>query len=317
MAGGIQTQVNAALAPAVAGDFADANPRVTVLAGPGGLVAGALGATTARFAWAVNPDDADGAPAIVNSFGNGVPTGFVHRDQTGLIVNFLDDASMVVRQGFAITLFSSGSFWVKNDGAGQAQPGMKAYAQLSTGKIAFAATATPPSSAAATGTIAAATGSFTGSIADDILTITAVGSGVAVVGGLLSGTGVATGTRIVSQVSGTVGGVGIYIVSIAGQSVASTTISETYGTFTAVSGLSGLFVVGSVLSGAGGGGVTAGSTITAFGTGTGGLGTYIVDTTQTVTSTAIAGTTYVETKFFCRSTGAAGELVKMSSYLLG
>lgn len=314
MAGGIQTQVGAALAPAVEGDFADANRRNSVLAGPGGLVAGPAGVTVGRFAWTVNPDDSDGSPAIVNSFGTGLPAGFVHREQQGLITAFLADAGMVVPSGFAMTLFLSGSFWVKNAGAGLAQPNMKAYAKLSTGQVAFAVTGAPPSSAVATGTVAANTGSFTGSIADALMTITAVGSGTLVVGGLLSGTNVATGTRMVSQVSGTPGGIGTYIVNIAGQTVASTAISETYGTFTAVSGLTGLFTVGSVLSGAG---VTAGTTITALGTGTGGLGTYIVDTTQTVGSTAITGTTYVETKWIAASTGNAGELVKLTTHLQG
>lgn len=322
MTGGIQTQVGANFAPAVAGDFADANPRSTVLAGPGGLVCGAPGVFVGRFAWAVNPDDADGAPAIVQSFGVGVPAGFVHRDQQALITAYLDASSMLVRQGFGITLFTAGSFWVKNDGATNAVPPIngvvqKVYAKLSTGQVAFAATGSPPSSASATGTIAPATGSFTGSIADDVLTLTAIGSGVPVVGGILSGTNVATGTQIVSQLTGTVGSTGTYIVSIPGQTVASTTISETYGIFTAVSGLTGLFTVGSILSGAGGGGVTAGTTITSFGTGTGGLGTYNVQTTQTVTSTAIAGTTYVETKWIAASGGLPGQLVKITSHLQG
>lgn len=314
MTGGIQTQVNAMLAPAVEGAFADANYRASALAGPGGLIAGASGAVVGRFAWTVMPDDFNGTPSIVNSFGNGLPMGFVHREQQGLITTFLADASMVVPQGFPVNLFLTGSFWVKNAGATPALPGQKAYAKLSTGQVAFAATGAPPSSASSTGSIAANTGSFTGSIADDVLTITVVGSGVAVVGGLLSGTNVQTGTRIVSQVSGTAGGVGIYIVSIAEQTVASTAISETYGTFTSASGLSGLYTVGSVLSGAG---VTAGTTITAFGTGAGGLGTYIVDTTQTASSTVITGTTFVETKWIAASTGAVGELVKMTTHLPG
>jgi hypothetical protein len=96
--------------------------------------------------------------------------------------------------------------------------------------------------------------------------------------------------------------------------VASTTISETHGVFTAASALVGLFQVGSVLSGSG---VTTGTTITAFGTGAGGLGTYIVDTTQTAGSTTITGTTNVETKFICVSQGLAGELVKITSHVLG
>lgn len=49
---------------------------------------------------------------------------------------------------------------------------------------------------------------------------------------------------------------------------------------------SGAFTIGQVLSGTG---VTPGTTITAFGTGTGGTGTYTVSASQTVASTTISG----------------------------
>lgn len=314
MAGGFQTQVNTQPAPALAGDFADHNPRVSVAAGPGGLVAGASGVTVGRFAWWSNSaQDGDTAPAVVNNFGFGAPAGFVARHQQALITTYLSDASMVIAAGYPLTLYSAGAFWVKNDGSGQVGLGQKAYANYADGKVTFAATGSA-ATASATGSIAANTGSFTGSIAGNVLTITAVGSGTVVVGGILSGTGVATGTQVVSQISGTAGGVGTYAVNIGEQTVASTTISETYGTFTAASALSGTFVVGGILSGTG---VTAGTKITALGTGTGGLGTYIVDLTQTASSTTITGTTNYETKFIAMSTGLAGELVKISSHLLG
>jgi len=51
---------------------------------------------------------------------------------------------------------------------------------------------------------------------------------------------------------------------------------------------SGLVRVGMAISGTG---VTAGTTITAFGTGTGGIGTYTVSVAQTVSSTTISGVT--------------------------
>lgn len=62
-------------------------------------------------------------------------------------------------------------------------------------------------------------------------------------------------------------------------------ISGTTLTVTAVS--SGLLRVGFIISGTG---VTAGTTITAYGTGTGGNGTYTVSASQTVSSTTITGT---------------------------
>lgn len=62
-------------------------------------------------------------------------------------------------------------------------------------------------------------------------------------------------------------------------------------TLTVASALTGNIGVGMVLSGAGGGGVTANTAVTGQLTGTpGGLGTYSVNITQTVTSTTITGT---------------------------
>lgn len=312
---GFQKSVNTQPAPAVAGDFASANPRASVLAGPGGLVAGPNGLTIGRFAWlSASVVDANDAPAIVNNTGAGIVSGFVHREQQGLITTYLSESGMLVPAGFQVTLMDAGDFWCVNDGATQALVGQKAYANFADGKVSFAATGAGLT-ASATGSIAANTGSFTGSIADDIMTLTAIGSGVAVPGGTVTGTGVATGTKILSQllpllVGETLGGVGRYAVNIPEQTVASTTISETYGTFTAASALVGAFGVGDVLSGSG---VTAGTTITALGTGTGGLGTYIVDQNAVVTSTTITAGINSETKWICRSPGLPGELVKISS----
>ena len=53
---GFQKQVNLTPAPAVAGDFASTNPRASVPAGPGGLVAGLTGVIVGQFAW-VDPAD--------------------------------------------------------------------------------------------------------------------------------------------------------------------------------------------------------------------------------------------------------------------
>lgn len=307
--GDLPNQVNVLQAPAVAGDFCSHNPRWSVNAGPGGLVAGVGGVTVGRFAWwdNVNHD------VVLNS-GAGAPTGFVHREQQALITAFLGNASNVVPQGFGITLMSGGDFWAKNDGSTTALVGQKAYAALADGKISFAATGSPTQGASVTASIAASTGSFTGSISDDTLTITAVGSGTVVVGGTLSGTSVVTGTMVVAQLSGTPGGIGTYSVNIGEQTVASTTISETYGTMTVSAVGSGALSVGGVLAGTN---VTAGTYITAFGTGTGGTGTYIVSVNTVVSSTTITETSTVETKWVCMSEGLPGELVKISTHTLG
>jgi hypothetical protein len=310
-----QSQVFVQPAPAVEGDFASANPRFTTLAGPGGFVAGAAGATVGRFAWTIPaPVDPNSAPQLVNSFGAGPVAGFIHREQQALITAFLAESGMIIPTGFPLTLSSGGDFWAKNTGAAAALIGQKAYANVATGAVTFAATGAPTAGASSTGTIAAATFSVTGSIANNVLTVTAVGSGTVVNGATISGTGITTGTKIVSQISGTPGGVGSYYVTPAEQTVASTTVSGTYGLFTAVSGLTGLYTLGGVLSGTS---VVAGTTITQFGTGTGGLGTYFVDPTGTTASTAITETTNVETKWIAMSSGLTNELIKISDHVLG
>lgn len=314
MSGGRQTQVYYQPAPAVEGDFADANPRAAVDAGQFGLVAGAAGVRIGYFAWLSDSQiDADNAPAIVNSFGSGPVAGFVHREQQGLITTYLADSGMMIPQGLPLSVMSAGAFWAVNNGTTQALPGQKAYADLATGKVIFADTGSA-ATASFTGAIAAETFSVTGSIAGNVLTVTAVGSGTVVPGGAISGTNVASGSRIVSQLSGTTGGIGTYAVSIPEQTVASTTISGTYGELTVSAISTGTIEVGGVV---GGSGVTAGTVITALGTGTGGTGTYIVNDTQTVASEALTSTTNVETKWVAMSSGAAGELVKISSWPLG
>ena len=94
---GFQQQVNPQPAPAVEGDFASANPRASVLAGPGTLYAGVNGVTVGRFAWA----DANGA---VSNSGAGAPTGFVHRELQALITAFLGQTSMLITPGMMVTL---------------------------------------------------------------------------------------------------------------------------------------------------------------------------------------------------------------------
>jgi hypothetical protein len=164
-----------------------------------------------------------------------------------------------------------------------------------------------------TSNVAASTASVTGSIAGNVLTVTAVGSGVLVTGETLSGTNVTTGTMITGQLTGTTGGIGTYTVSVQ-QTTASTTISGTYGTMTVSAVGSGALAVGDVLSGSG---VTAGTYITALGTGTGGTGTYIVSPNTVVTSTTVTAAGGYETRWIAMSTAGAGEMVMISTHQLG
>ena len=304
------TQVNGVQAPAVAGDFADKNPRVSVVAGPGALVAGAAGVTVGRFAWW---DPANQSKVLNTGFGP--VTGFVARVQQALITAFLAEGSNVIPAGHPLTVHSAGAFWVQNDGSGEALVGQKAYASYADGKVTFAATGSPSTASGTASTIAAATAiSCTGSITGNVLTVTATSTGTIVPGAILTGSGVATGTQVTAQLSGTAGGVGTYSVNIPDQAVASTTIGGTYGTLTVGGTVTGTFVVGATLSGSG---VTAGTTIWGLGTGSGGAGTYIVSPSQTASSTTITAAVNVETKFVAMSAGPAGGLVKISSHLLG
>ena len=126
---------------------------------------------------------------------------------------------------------------------------------------------------------------------------------------------VASGTVIVAQLTGTTGGAGTYSVSPREQTVASTTISETYGLLTVGGTLTGTFAVGQTLNSAVSGFV-AGSTITGLGTGTGGAGTYYTQT-QTVGSGIIDTYTNTATAWYARSFAQPGELVKIDTSAVG
>lgn len=317
-----QLQVNVQPAPAVLGDWADRNPRYFFLAGQGALVAGAgpgnpSGVNIGRAAWAnVSAIDNDLSPAIVQNSGTGPISGIVHRDQQALITQYLADAGLVIPAGFGLTLCTGGGLWVKNEGSTFCAIGNKAYASFVNGAFNFAPTGNASTASAATSTIAATTAlSATGSISNNVLTLTNIASGLPYNGTIITGTGVATGTQIIAQLTGAALGVGTYAVSIPEQTVTSTAIAGTSGTFTAGSALSGLFVPGGILSG---GTTSAGTVLWSQLTGpTGGLGTYIVSPSQTVASATITETVNVETKWIAMSAGAVGELVKISSQPLG
>jgi hypothetical protein len=313
------SQVGYGPAPAVEGDFCSANPW---------FVAG-TSLFVGRFCWADLATN-----TVLNSFGSGAPTGFVHRHWQGLVITYLAETSMQLYPGMEAAAMSGGDYWMRNNGTLVTTVGMKAYASLSTGLVAFGPTGSPPNAASVTGSIAAqATTSVTGSIAVNtsantgnvttgVLTVTAVGSGTLVVGGTLAGTGIQAGTTVVNQLTGTTGGIGTYTVNIP-QTVASTTVTQTSGVLTVTAVGSGTIGIGDVLSGSG---VTAGTTVVAFGTGTGGTGTYIVNTSQTASSTTITASGYVETKWYCMDVGrqppsgntsGLGDLVRTSDHPLG
>ena len=315
--GGFQQQVEDQPAVAVAGNFSTQNPYFNVKAGPGGLVAGGpSGVQTGRFAWTYPPADVDGSPTIVQNYGAGPVAGFVGNFQQGLITQYLSYAGQTIQPGFQMFLFSGGDFWVENDGTTTAQIGQKAFAFLATGKVAFAAAGTAFGGASATGSsVAAETFQITGSLSDDVLTVSAVGSGTVYPGSTIAGTGIATGTQIVSQISGSIGGVGTYYVNVAGQApTGSNTINGTYGLLT-IGTLVGTtdFAVGDEITGSS---VVSGTFITANVTGSGGSGgTMVVNNNTVVSSTTITASAAVETPWYADSTGIAGALVSITDHM--
>lgn len=310
-----QTSVGGAMAPAVAGDFASKNPRATLLSGAAGIVAGTLGVVIGNFCWVTNQTlDTDNAGEVANSFGFGPVSGFIANEHQSVITTWLADSTLLVPAGLPVVPFVAGDFWVKNAGTAPAVVGQYAYANLSTGAVTFAAASSAATASGSASTVAASTLSVTGSIAGNVLTVTAVGSGSVVPGATIAGTGVASGTQIVTQLTGTTGGIGTYAVSLTEQAVASGTITGTYGTLTIGGTVAGTVTVGGLLSGTG---VAAGTYITAPISGAGGAGTYAVNNNTVVASTAISATTNVQTKWVAQSAGAAGEPVKISSYALG
>jgi hypothetical protein len=326
--GGRQTSVNVQPAPAVVGDFCDLNPRFVVDAGPGGFVAGPSGVVVGRFVWASNPLDPNSAPTELNNYGSGPVTGIVANEQQALNATYLADAGLTIQPGFGVTAYSGCGIWVKNEGSTQALRGQYAYASFANGAVNFAAANSVATGGTSTAsTIAAETFSVTASITGNILSVSAVGSGIVYPGSTISGTGVASGTQVQQQLTPLLtgeayGGVGRYYVSIGEQTVASETISGTYGLLTVGGTVAGSYGVNDVLSGTG---VVAGTTISAQNstatpalTGTGGAGTYVVNNNTAISSEAInVAATNVQTKWVAMSSGLPGELVKISSQPLG
>jgi hypothetical protein len=315
---GFQTVVNTVPGVGVAGDFCSNNEYYSVDAGPGGLVAGPLGITVGLFAWVAPPYDTDGAPAAASNFGGGPIAGFVHREMQGLITPFLLDGSMFVPAGFPITLMSGGDFWVTNNGATQATPGMYAYANPANGQASFAAAGASTQATLTSATIVAGTAAtFTGSISGSILTAGTVTNTI-YPGAKVTGTNVATGTNITAQLTGVTGAAGTYSVSVPEQTVASTALTVTPYILAGTG--SGVVVGSTILSDTGAitpnGGAVINAPVTMLNTP--GAGQYIVATygATAVTGTVVLAST-VQTKFVAMSSGLTGELVKMSSHVLG
>jgi hypothetical protein len=128
-----------------------------------------------------------------------------------------------------------------------------------------------------------AASSFTGVVSGTTLTASSV-TGTIGLNQFISGTNVLPYTQILEQLTGTTGGAGTYKLNIS-QTVGSTTITTI---------ASGVLYIGAVVTGTG---ISAGTAVTAFVSGTGGAGTYTVATappsTQLVTLTTVTSSVAV------------------------
>ncbi|MFN6389306.1 MAG: beta strand repeat-containing protein, partial [Bacteroidota bacterium] len=135
------------------------------------------------------------------------------------------------------------------------------------------------------------TPSITVAGANNVLTVTALTNGPININtpGTISGPGIAPGTAIIAQVSGTPGQAGVYTLS-APHAFASTSLSGAGTRLTVTTMTSGQVAIGMFLDGPN---VAFGTTVTALGTGTGGTGTYIITPAQLLPSTSFGSTNYV------------------------
>ena len=202
---GFQTAVQLQQAPAVAGDFASANPRRSFVGPEGGFVAGAAGVTVGRFCWI----QSDGK-TVLNT-GTGKPDGFIHREQQALITTYLAENGSLIPTGFPVTIMQTGDYWVPAN-VSSAVLRENAYAKFQDGSVRFEASA--PASA-----------SITAAQSGTTLTVSAVASGSLSVGDLVTQ---ASGSPayITAQLTGTAGSTGTYTLSVS-QTVASGAATST------------------------------------------------------------------------------------------
>jgi hypothetical protein len=322
---GFQTAVSLYPAPGIVGEQASMNPVRTVDVGSGALVAASGGVTVGNFAWISGTTNLGGGTAsnVFPSLGTAAPTapdGLVLNSHEALITTWLGQASMVIPQGVGLTLADRGDFW-NNSNYAAATRGQKVFANFFNGDVLVAAAGSFPANL--TGTNA----SVTATCATNVLTVTAVASGVLAVGQLVQGVGIPPNTYILSLGTGT-GGTGTYnltttpgtlpsstftLTSVAGQGgcVCSSVSSSSSTTMTINTITSGTLAVGMLVQGITS--VPAGTYIASFGTFNGTSGTIILSqaTTGTITAQACNFSPFIETPWYALSDGNPGDLIKI------
>ncbi|QHJ85773.1 MAG: hypothetical protein [Caudoviricetes sp.] len=123
---GFQTRINNDLPTGVAGDFASTNPHFSMLAGEGQLKSGANGVIVGLFAWA------DDKGLVSNAKTGDALIGFVHRNNQAIIMDYSEEATMLIPKGREITLMTGGDFFVNLEEGGKR--GQFIVADVKTGK---------------------------------------------------------------------------------------------------------------------------------------------------------------------------------------
>ena len=287
--GSFQTRVNIYNPLGVEGDFASANPRASLLTNDGGsLIAGPNGVTIGQFAWV----SADGRTVTNQGQYPSQPDGFVHRDQQGVLTQYLQSAGSIIPPGFPVTLMRAGDFIDKNAGPSSITRQSTLYASYIDGSLSTAAGTAGSVTATLGSTNTASLGAtFTGaaSVASNQLVVTAV-TGLISVGDTVSGSGITGAQTILNQVSGTTGGAGTYTLSAVATCTGGTVTS--FGTTVKVTAVSTYISIGDTI--AGGAGFPNGATITAQTSGTtGGVGVYTISAPGTAYTASATGVTTV------------------------
>ncbi len=145
---GFPTKINYTWGKGFPGGIASANPRRSAIPGPMGFVAGAGGVTVGAFGWV----QADGVTVLNKPIASEAPTGFVLRDQTGLITPYLGESTMTLPDGFNVQLMTGGDYFAASASTA-ATPGQTVYASTTDGSLASGPPASAPDGHIATGWI--------------------------------------------------------------------------------------------------------------------------------------------------------------------
>lgn len=179
---GFQSFVNLQLPVAVAGDFAGANIKASLVSGPWQFVTSPAGVLVGSIGWA-NP-----ATGLITSYYE--PDAFavfIHRESQGVITAYLGIATMQCLNGQRVIGYDQGEFWGLFTAG--ATIGQKVYANPVTGALTASTTGNSISGA-----------NTAASITGGVLTTTDAdqSGGALAVGQIITGAGIPGGTYIAS-----------------------------------------------------------------------------------------------------------------------